>query len=78
MTVEQVAVLFRVLKEFGLIKGKDRDIAHFIVEHFETSGKAGKKISAANLVKLFSTKDPNVINFWTAKFIDMQGHMKRK
>lgn len=72
MTVEQLAFLFRSLKRVGLVKGKDIDIANFIVAHFHTTARTGKKISAANLVKLFSTKDPAIINFWIARFQEME------
>lgn len=72
MTVEKLAFLFRTLKDAGLIKGSDKEIAKFIVDHFETTARKGKKISAANLVKLFSTKDTDVITFWKARFKEIK------
>jgi hypothetical protein len=78
MTVEQLAFLFRILKDSGLVMGADKEIARFIVDHFETTARQGKKISADNLRKLFSTKNPDIVNFWIAHFKKMQEKTERK
>lgn len=75
--VEELAFLFRILKDCGLIKSNyDKEIHTFIANNFETEGNA--KISPKNVGRLWSTKDINVINFWTRKLIDISNQIKRK
>jgi hypothetical protein len=69
LTVEQLTVLFRLLKDSKLIDAKyDKEIHSFVADNFETVGLGGKSISAKNVAKLFSSTDTSVLNFWIAKF----------
>lgn len=74
ISVEELTMLFRLLKEEKIIISKpkkDFEIHDFIAEHFETVGREDFKISSKNVGKLWSSTDPDVLTFWTKKFTDL-------
>ncbi len=68
MTVEQLALLISLLKDAGLIAANYKDLASFLSHHIETEGTKTEKIKPSNLIRLFSTKNPDVVNYWIAKW----------
>lgn len=79
LTVEQLTVLFRLLKDCKLTNAKlDKEIHAFIADNFETLGLEGKKASIKNIGKLFSSTDPDVMNFWIARFKDLSKKAENK
>ena len=79
LTVEQLTILFRLFKDCKITNAKlDKEIHVFIADNFETLGMEGKKISAKNVGRLFSSTDPDVINFWIGKFIELSKKAEKK
>lgn len=79
ITIEQLTVLFRLLKESKIIEAKvAKVIQQFIADNFEIEGREGIPISAANVAKLWSSTDTDVLNFLIGKLIEMQKLASRK
>lgn len=79
ITVEQLTILFRLLKEAKVIDVKVNRVIHqFIADNFETEGREGIIISASNVGKLWSSTDTDVLNFLISKLIEMQKIAKAK
>jgi len=81
MTVDQLTMLFRLMKECKLIDVKpknDKEIHAFISENFETTNREGVKISTANVARLWSSTDPVVLNYWIARFTEMSKKAEKK
>lgn len=79
LSVEQLTMLFRLLKDCKIIEAKyDKEIHAFIADNFETVGKGKVKISAKNLGKLWSSTDNDILNFWIAKFKELTDKAKNK
>jgi hypothetical protein len=81
MSVEQLTMLFRLLKECKLIEVRSRhekEIHAFIAEHFDTIGKEGEKASIRNIGRLWSSKEPDVLNYWIAKFKELSDKAEKK
>ncbi len=81
MSVEQLTMLFRLLKDCKLINIKPRhekDIHSFISKNFETTGLEGKKSSPKNIGRLWSSKDPYVLIYWIAKFKELSEKAEKK
>jgi hypothetical protein len=69
LSVEELAMLIRLLKDCNIITTKpDKAIHSFVAENFETVGRKGAKISSANMGRLFSSKNTDLLNFWIKKF----------
>jgi len=81
LTVEELTMLFRLLKDCRLIIIKpkhEKDIHSFISENFETIGLEDKKSSIKNIGRLWSSKDPAVLNSWIAKFKELSEKAEKK
>lgn len=58
LTINQLAVFFKLLKEAKLISSKsDAEIQRFIIDNITTPGSNSTKISKSNLANAFSKKD---------------------
>ena len=69
ITVEELTVLFRLLKECKMIDANFQDIHTFIADNFTTDST--ENISKKNVAKLWSSKNPNVLTFLIRKFTDL-------
>lgn len=81
MSVEQLTMLFRLLKECKLIEvkpRKEKEIHAFIAEHFDTVGKEGEKASVKNIGRLWSSKEPDILNYWIARFKELSDKAEKK
>jgi hypothetical protein len=79
LTVEQLTMLFRLMKDCKILivpPRKDKQVHSFIVENFETV--SGKTLSIKNVGKLFSSTDPNDLNFWIRKFKELSEKAEKK
>lgn len=81
ISVEELTMLFRLLKEEKIILSKprhDHEIHAFITHHFETIGMEDLKISVKNVGKLWSSTEPDVLTFWIKKFTDLIERARNK
>jgi len=74
ISVEELTMLFRLLKEEKIIISRprhDHEIHEFIVHHFETIGMEDSKISVKNVGRHWSSTNPDVLTFWIKTFTDL-------
>jgi predicted metal-dependent hydrolase len=76
LTVKEIAYLFRVLNDEGIIDAKHKtDIFNFIAENF--SSKQKEDVSVNSIKNAFDTPDFNAMDFWFEKFIRLRDNVKK-
>lgn len=78
ISVEQFAVLMRMLKDVDIITSDKKDIHNFVADHIQTVGRSDERISTKNFGKLYSSKDASIINFWLGRLAKMGDSLTKK